>query len=57
MCALAEIANGKFKRKALLKWGIFKSTLRNCKIITLLYHEAASHLQRLPTVIKNQLTN
>ena len=57
MCALAEIANSKSKRKASLKWGIPRSTLRDRKTATLSHHEAASHLQRLPTVIENRLTN
>ena len=57
MCALAEIANGKSERKASLEWGIPRFTLRDRKTATLSYHEAASHLQRLPTVIENRLTN
>ncbi len=57
MCALAEIANGKSLRKASLEWGIPRSTLRGRNTTTLPHQEAASHLQRLPTVIENRLTN
>lgn len=56
-CALAEIANGKSIRKASLEWGVPRTTLQDRNATTLPHVEAASHLQRLPTVIENQLTN
>ena len=57
MCALAEIANGKSERKASLEWGIPRSTFRDRKAIILSYYKAASHLQKLLTIIENRLTN
>ena len=56
-CALTEIANGKSLRKAALEWGVPRSTLQDRNKATLPHVEAASHLQRLPTVIENRLTN
>jgi hypothetical protein len=56
-CALAEIANGKSLRKAAVEWGVPRSTLQDRNATTLPHLEAASHLQRLPTVMENQLTN
>ena len=55
--ALTEIANGKSLRKAALEWGVSRSTLQDRNATTLLHVEAASHLQRLPTVMENRLTN
>ena len=57
MCALEEVANGKSLRKACLEWGIPRSTLRDRNAITQIRREAADHLQRLPTVIEDRLTN
>ena len=57
VCALADVANSKSLQKAALKWGVLRSTLYSRNTITLLRQEAASHLQRLPTVIENRLTN
>ncbi len=57
MCALDEIANGKSLRKACLEWGIPRSTLRGRNATTQTHKEAASHLQRLPIVVENRLTN
>ena len=44
MCALKEVANSKFLQKACLKWGILKSTLRNCNAIIQTHKEATDHL-------------
>ena len=57
MCALEEVANSKSLRKACLEWGIPRSTLRDRNATTQTRREAADHLQRLPTVIKDRLTN
>lgn len=56
-CALAEIENGKSLRKASLEWGIPRSTLRDRNTTTLPRQEGASHLQRLPTIIEDRLSN
>jgi lambda repressor-like predicted transcriptional regulator len=55
--ALKEIANGKSIRKASLEWGVPRSTLHNRNTTTLPHQEAASYLQRLPTVVENRLTD
>ena len=57
MCALEEVANGKFLRKACLEWGILRSTLRDCNATIQIRREVADHLQRLSTVIKDRLIN
>ena len=57
MCALEEVAAGKSLRKACLEWGIPRSTLRHRNDTTQPRQEAASHLQRLPTIIENRLAN
>ena len=57
ICALKEVANGKSLRKACLKWGIWRFTLRDCNAITQIHKETADYLQRLPTVIEDRLTN
>ena len=57
MCALEEVAAGKSLRKACLEWGIPRSTLRYRNTTTQPRQEAASHLQRLPPVVENRLTN
>lgn len=57
VCALAEVANGKSLRKAAIEWGVPRSTLYDRNTTTLPHQEAASHLQRLPTVVENRLTN
>jgi hypothetical protein len=44
MCALEEVANGKSLRKACLKWGIPRSTLRDRNTTTQLRKEALSYL-------------
>jgi len=56
-CALTEIANGKSLRKAALEWGVPRSTLQDRNKTTLPHVKATNHLQRLPTVIENRLTN
>jgi len=57
MCAFEEVENGKSLQKACLEWGIPRSTLRHRNNTTQSRQEAANHLQRLPTIIKNRLTN
>lgn len=57
MCALEEVANGKSLRKASLEWGVPRSTLRGRNATTQSHQEAASYLQKLPTVVENRLTN
>ncbi len=56
-CALNEIANSKSLRKAALEWGVPRSTLRHRNTTTQPHKEAADHLQRLPTVVEDRLTN
>ena len=56
-CALNEIANGKSMRKACLEWRIPRSTLRDRNATTQTHREAADHLQRLPKVVENRLTD
>jgi hypothetical protein len=55
--ALREIENGKSIRKAALEWGVPRSTLQDRNATTLPHQEAASYLQRLPTVVENRLTD
>ena len=57
MCALTEVANGKSLQKAALEWGVPRSTLQGRNAATQSHQEAASHLQRLPTVVENRLTD
>lgn len=57
MCALEEVANGKSLRKASLEWGVPRSTLQSRNTTTQSRQDGASHLQRLPTVVENRLTN
>jgi len=53
ICALKEVANSKFLRKACLEWGISRFTLYNRNATIQIRKEAADHLQKLPTVIED----
>ena len=55
--ALDKVANSKSLRKASLEWGVPRSTLQDRNTITQSRQDGASHLQRLPTVVENRLTN
>ncbi len=56
MRALDEVANGTSLRRAALKWGVPRSTLQGRLKNPHTRQEAASYLQRLPTVIEDRLT-
>jgi hypothetical protein len=56
MRAMDDVANGKSLRKAVLDWGVPKSTLRDRLKDYTTHREAAEYLQKLPLALENRLT-
>lgn len=55
--ALIDVADGKSLRQAALEWGVPRSTLQGRLHNPTTHQQAASHLQRLPTMIEDRLTD
>ena len=56
MRALDDIANGVKVRKASLEWGVPRSTIQDRMKNHTSHQESAQHLQRLPQVLEDRLT-